>query len=356
MPDADATVYHPNSLSILHFGILALFTDANVPVVMALHRDIEKRRLPHIRAIRSHKRISRRGARRGWEGGRGGVRHLENDNSSIASRSGHSRKRKKKEKSKNSTDQLIQCAVAYTDTRIRTSGTRVFLLSRSHVPHAYTHTHTRARDCHTVMHASVNYWSELPPFLPATATTCRVRPTAAGVVVVIPPGRRLADRCTTTRTHNRVRLPRLFKIPLTVCRPASTRRAAAQAAPSVVACDTSAMARGEGPWTRSYTRVFIRDATRTSPIRSSYHRRHNCQDGVPRMADHVIRRDVLMTYYVPCVKGPAKRPVTLVARSSRDRAHVRVQWEWRFPKNKGDPRSKWREWSWTIVGFRSSRY
>lgn len=189
---------------------------------------------------------------------------------------------------------------------------------------ALTHTHTRrhatvilSRTRASTGRSSRHFFPRRPRHdLPCPSNSCRRRRHPPWTTS----GRAIAAR----RRSSRVGLPRLFKFPLTVCRPASTRGGTGgsqRRRPRYVE---------DGSWRRPvdpvlHSRVYSRrDADVTDPLLLPPSTKLR-QNGGPRTADHVIRRDVLMTYRVPCVKGPAKRPVMLVARSSRDRAHVRVQ-------------------------------
>lgn len=181
-----------------------------------------------------------------------------------------------------------RCEHAKTQTCIRAPDTHSLPFYRLFEPrlslsleHTHTHTHARTHARHgreRTGRSSRHFY--------ATAAVRRVRRTAADRG---PSSPRDDDRLNTrnTRTPPRAGLPRLFKFALTV-RSARRRTPAVAHAASNVARDTSALLVRE-PTIRSHTLgvYFSRDAT--SPIRTSYQRRRNCQDG---RRGHVTR-DVL---------------------------------------------------------------
>lgn len=101
-----------------------------------------------------------------------------------------------------------------------------------------------------------------------------------------------------THRSSRVGLPRLFKFALTVSfgePPATVRTASQWSALGILSSRRCSCGRTWTPALACYLAcLFVRYATRraTSPIRSSYHRRRNCQDGGRRSRD---ARRTLMT-------------------------------------------------------------
>jgi len=189
-PDADATVYHSDSPSSLHFGILGI-----------VYRCKRTRRYGLASRCRgeevaTHTCDSSAQAdltlRRDEKRGEGAHGHLENATRSWSHRArdnlGEEKKREKRhvKKSDRLSDSIRDRIHGYT--RIRAPGTRVFPLPRSHI---HTHAGTQLSSCH----ARERQLAGAPAISSRDGhdTTCRVRPTAAGVVV-IPPGRRRAGR------------------------------------------------------------------------------------------------------------------------------------------------------------------